>query len=371
MKKYFGIIFAICILVFALLLIFLPKKEFSENENRYLEEFPSFNLDTLLDGSFMTDLEKYVQDHFPFRNTFVNIKSNTELALGKTENNNVYIAEDGYLIEKNTAIDEHKLERISMIINSISKNAKEYNVSVMIVPTSITINQDMLPQYATQYSELDRINKIYENLENTTNINLLEELKELNETVPAYYKLDHHWTTRAAYEAYVKYINSINGNALSLENFKKEVVTNEFYGTTYSKANLYDLTPDEITTYTNKNNEFEIQYVKQNITTNSFYNKDYLNKKDKYAMFLNENQELVIVKNKTTNNNKNLLVIKDSYANCFIPFVANNFKATHVIDPRYYVKSITEYIKANDIDEVLFLYNIHTLSTDQGIFNIK
>jgi len=371
MKKYFGIIFAICILTFSILLVFLPKKDFSENENRYLEEFPSFNLDTLLDGSFMTDLEKYVQDHFPFRNTFVNIKSNVELALGKTENNNVYIGEDGYLIEKNTAMDEHRLERIAMIINNISKNAKNFNVSVMIVPTSITINEPLLPKYATEYSELDRINKIYNNTENTTNIELYEELRTLNETTPAYYKLDHHWTTRAAYEAYVKYITSINGNILPLEDFEQEIVTEEFYGTTFSKANLYDLRPDEITTYTNLNNEFEIQYVKENITTNSFYNKDYLEKKDKYAMFLNENQELIIVTNNTTTNNKNLLVIKDSYANCFIPFVANNFKTTHIIDPRYYVKSITDYIEENNIDEVLFLYNMHTLSTDQGIFNVK
>lgn len=371
MKKYFGIIFAICILVFSILIIVLPKKEFSENENRYLEDFPSFNLDTLLDGSFMTDLEKYVQDHFPFRNTFVNVKSNTELAIGKTENNNVYTAEDGYLIEKNTVIDEHRLERISMIINSISKNAKDFNVTVMIVPTSITINEEKLPKYAKEFSELDRINKIYNNLENTTNIDLYEELETLNETTPAYYRLDHHWTTRAAYEAYAKYITTIKGNVLPLESFKKEIVTNEFYGTTYSKANLYNLTPDEITTYTNSANEFEIQYVKLGQTTNSFYNQDYLNKKDKYAMFLNENQELIIVKNKTINSNKNLLVIKDSYANCFIPFVANNFKTTHVIDPRYYAKSISEFIKENDIDEVLFLYNMHTLSTDQGIFNIK
>jgi len=371
MKKYFGIIFAICILIFSILLITLPKKEFAENENRYLEEFPSFNLDTLLDGSFMTDLEKYVQDHFPFRNAFVNVKSNVELGLGKTENNNVYIAKDDYLIEKNTAMDEHRLDRISMIINSISKDAKDFNVSVMIVPTSITINADKLPKYATEYSELDRINHIYNKLENTTNIDLYNELKTLNEKTQAYYKLDHHWTTRAAYEAYVKYMNCINVNVLSLEVFEEEIVTDEFFGTTYSKANLYDLTPDIITTYTNKNNTFEIKYVKLGQTSNSFYNKDYLDKKDKYAMFLNENQELIVVTNKTTTSDKNLLVIKDSYANCFIPFVANNFKTTHVIDPRYYANSITEYIQENHIHEVLFLYNMHTLSTDQGIFNIK
>lgn len=371
MKKYFGIIFAICILVFSILLIVLPKKEFSENENRYLEEFPSFNFDTLLDGSFMTDLESFVQDHFPIRNWFVNVKSNVELALGKTENNNVYIADNGYLIEKNEAIDEHRLDRISKIINSISK-IQNVNTTVMIVPTSITINANLLPKYATEYSEIERINKIYSKLENCTTIDMTSKLDKLNQSgTQTYYKLDHHWTTRAAFEAYTSYIESIKGNTLPLRDFKEEIVTEEFYGTTYSKANLYNLLPDKITTYTNINNTFEIKYVKLNETTDSFYNKDYLTKKDKYAMFLNENQELVIITNKNISSDKKLLIIKDSYANCFVPFVANNFKTTHVIDPRYYAKSISDYIQENDIDEVLFLYNMHTLATDQGIFNIK
>ncbi|MBR5227791.1 MAG: hypothetical protein IKV94_04045 [Clostridia bacterium] len=372
MKKYFGIIFAICILVFSALLIVLPKQDFSENENRYLEEFPNFNLDTLLDGSFMKDLEAYVQDHFPFRNLFVNVKSNVELSLGKTENNNVYIADNGYLIEKNEKTEEHRLDRIAMIISNLSKSAKNVNTTVMIVPTSITINAKHLPKYAIEYSEVDRINHIYSKAENCTTIDMMSRLDELNQSgTQVYYKLDHHWTTRAAYEAYTSYIESIKGNVLPLSDFKEEVVTEDFYGTTYSKANLYNLQPDKITTYTNTNNIFEIHYIKLNETTDSFYNKEYLAKKDKYAMFLNGNQELIKINNKTINSDKNLLIIKDSYANCFVPFVANNFKTTHVIDPRYYAKSISEYIEENNIDEVLFLYNMHTLATDQGIFNIK
>lgn len=371
MKKYFGIVFSVIIIAFSVIFIVLPKEDFSENENRYLESFPMFNLTTLADGSFMTDFEKYTQDHFPFRKAFVNLKTNSELALGKTENNNVYIAKDGYLIEKNEYVDNKRLERIASMFNQIVKG-KGYTTTVMIAPTSITLNADLLPTFATEYSELDRIEYIYSKLENCNKINLYDRLKELQEqNIQAYYKLDHHWTIRAAYEAYASFMAENNMKALDLNEFKEEVVTESFYGTTYSKANLYSVTPDKITTYTNSNYTFRVTYAKTGKTTNTFYNTDYLDKKDKYAMFLDENQELVVVQNESINSNENLLVIKDSYANCFIPFVACNFKTTHIIDPRYYAKSITEYIEENNITQVLILYNIHTLVTDQGVFNIK
>lgn len=371
MKKYFGIVFSVIIIAFSVIFIVAPKESFSENENRYLESFPEFNFTTLADGSFMTDFEKYTQDHFPFRKTFVNLKTNSELALGKTENNNVYIAKDGYLIEKNEYVEEKRLTRIANMFNQITKG-QGYTTTAMIVPTSITLNADLLPAFATEYSELDQIDTIYSNLENCNTVNIYDRLKALKEqNIQAYYKLDHHWTTRAAYEAYTTFMDSLNMKALDLSEFKEEVVTDSFYGTTYSKANLYTVTPDTITTYTNSNYTFKITYAKTNKTTNSFYNTDYLDKKDKYAMFLDENQELVIVQNESIDSNENLLVIKDSYANCFIPFVACNFKTTHVIDPRYYIESITEYIKENNISHVLILYNIHTLVTDQGVFNIK
>lgn len=371
MKKYFGIAFSIIIVIFSILFIVSPKDPFSENENRYLEEFPGITFNTLADGSFMISFEKYIQDHFPLRDAFVKLKTDTELALGKTENNGVYIASDGYLIEKNTYIEDNRLNRISSMINVISKGS-DYHTTVMIVPTSITLNQDLLPKYATEYSETDRIKSIYSKLENCDTIDLYNELKELkNNNIQAYYKLDHHWTTRAAYEVYRKFINSINEEPLALDKFKEEIVSDSFLGTTFSKAALYNVTPDSITTYTNVNTKLKVTYVRSGKVTDSLYNKDYLNKKDKYAMFLDENQGLVIVENESMKSGKNLLVIKDSYANSFVPFVVNNFKYTHVIDPRYYSSSITEYIKENNIDEVLFLYNIHTLVTDQGIFNIK
>ena len=62
------VVFLAFIAILALLLIFLPRKDFSENEKRVLSEFPEFTLEHLADGSFTAGLEDYINDHFPLYN---------------------------------------------------------------------------------------------------------------------------------------------------------------------------------------------------------------------------------------------------------------------------------------------------------------
>jgi hypothetical protein len=68
------------------------------------------------------------------------------------------------------------------------------------------------------------------------------------------------------------------------------------------------------------------------------------------------NNSLVEVKTNNTNGRK-LLVIKDSYSHCFVPFALNHFEETHLVDFRYYNSSIKEYMEQEGITDVLVLYN--------------
>ena len=100
------------------------------------------------------------------------------------------------------------------------------------------------------------------------------------------------------------------------------------------------------------------------------YEESYLSKKDKYSYFLDNNHYFIEITNNEISTNEELLVIKDSYANAFIPFLVGNYKKIYVIDPRYYKKSISEYIQQKKIKNVLFLYNIKTIDNDLGIISI-
>ena len=83
---------------------------------------------------------------------------------------------------------------------------------------------------------------------------------------------------------------------------------------------------------------------------------------DKYQVFLGGNYpELKI---KTNNKNeKNLLIIKDSYANSFIPFLINDYENICAIDMRYFKEDLKEYMAENEINEVLILYNMTNFIT--------
>ena len=126
---------------------------------------------------------------------------------------------------------------------------------------------------------------------------------------------------------------------------------------------------DTIYSFQLENSNFTVEYLDK--ITNSLYNEDYLTKKDKYSYFLDNNHPFIKITNHNVNNGEELLIIKDSYANSFIPILANHYEKIHVIDPRYYNMPITDYIKDNDIKNVLLLYNVNSIDTDQGVITIR
>src|SRR5699024_3125786 len=105
-------------------------------------------------------------------------------------------------------------------------------------------------------------------------------------------------------------------------------------GTFDSKAQIYNQTPDELFVYENDVNTNVKEAIYDKETTNSIFNANYLQGKDKYSYFLNGNNSKVVVKTKV-DNGKKLLVIKDSYAHIMSQFLCENYSEVHFLDPRY------------------------------------
>lgn len=368
--KYIAIFLMGLTIVFSILLFTLPKHTFSEDENRYLEKFPKFSLETIQNGTFVKSLENYTSDHFPFRRTFLTTKYQTEKLLGKKENKDVYLGKDQYLIEKYTKMDEKNIEKIVMSLNQFKKATKDITVQLMLVPTSITINIDKLPNITLPSHQLEDLNKIINQVEGIEAIDVYSELKKGKETYPMFYRLDHHWTTYGAYYGYQAFCKKNNIEPIPLESWNQIEVTNDFNGTLYSKTNVKGYQSDTIHRLNPKQESFyEVNYVYEKKRTKTFYEEKYLTQKDKYAYFLDGNHPLIEITNQNQKTG-NLLIIKDSYANSFIPLVSEHYHNISVIDPRFYKYSITEYIAQQKIDHVLFLYNINTIEKDLGIISV-
>ncbi len=78
----------------------LRDQSFSENENRYLQQKPQISAASILSGEFEETFQNYQDDQFPFRNSWITLKTASKLALFSKDLNGVYLGKDGYLIEK-------------------------------------------------------------------------------------------------------------------------------------------------------------------------------------------------------------------------------------------------------------------------------
>ena len=69
----------------------------------------------------------------------------------------------------------------------------------------------------------------------------------------------------------------------------------------------------------------------------------------------------------TVSSERKLLVIKDSYANCFVPFMLTEFQKIDLLDARYFYDDIDVLMKSEDFTDVLFLYNVNTFAADTSL----
>lgn len=347
----------------------LPKKERSETENKPLQKMPSISAKTVFNRSYMNDLETYVSDHFAGRLGWIKSKTILETSLGKRERNGIYILKDR-LVEK---ISEPDYESIDKNIAAINKFAGENDVPVffMIVPTSAEIYADELPKNAPNPNQRDVINYVYRSFEKGVTTLDVYPVMESNRFQYIYYRTDHHWTTRGAYLAYAAAGKKMGYTPLPEDRFDIEHASDEFLGTFYSKA-LYDnIEKDTLDIWHPAEGEaahqvaITSQYGEEPKVYDSMYFREYLGVKDKYASFLGTNAPIVSIK--TENEGGKLLILKDSYAHCYAPFLTEHYSEITLVDMRYIAMSYKQLFDPEEYDQVLFLYNASSFMSDTDL----
>lgn len=370
-SKIRSILFAIIILGLSVINVTRPTKVFSSKENRYLQQFPELTLSNIFSGDFSTDFEKYASDQFIGRDNWIGLKTLSQLAMLKKDNGRVYFGKDDYLFDVESGLDEKQfhlnMEYINIFANSIGEKIK---ITALLIPTKTQVLEDKLPAYAPVIDEEKLVEQIKENLNKDIIVtDLINTFKEhANEYI--YYKTDHHWTSKGAFYAYEKYLQSIGSNPLKERDFIIDLVSDEFYGTSYRKANFYLGKPDAIHKYTGKNPiDYEIHF-NSSPEPGDLYDNSFLNKTDKYSYFLGGDKALVEI-NTSIKNGKTIVVLKDSFGNSMVPFLIHNYEKIIMLDTRYYNGSISDFVDEKDVDEVLFLYNIQTFVSEKSFIKFK
>lgn len=364
-----------CLVFFAVLIIMpiitaiLPKKTFSEMENTSLESMPKLSVKNIYNRSYMNKLEKYVSDHFAGRIGWIKVKTNLENALGKYEQNGIYIL-DNRLVERVPEPDYGDVDKTIAAVNSFAADVG-LPVFFMLVPTSAEIYADELPENAPNVNQKDFIGYVYGKLDKTVNTVDVYTAMTSNREKYVYYRTDHHWTTAGAYCAYAAAGKKMGYVPAPEEMYDVEHAGTDFRGTFYSKA-LYDgIEPDTLDFYhlAAGNSVKEVivtaEYGKEPEVYGSMYFREYLEVKDKYSSFLGTNKPVVTIK--TGSSGGKLLIFKDSYAHCFAPFLTENYSEITLVDMRYINISYKEFIDPSDYDQALFLYNVSSFITDDRL----
>jgi hypothetical protein len=368
-------VFLLFVFGFSIVNIVSPDQIFSEAENRYLATMPSFSFEKLLAGKFTEEYETYVTDQFVFRDQWTNVKTLYELSLQKKDNNGVYFGKDGYLLGKHdeALVDREQLSknflRLSAFLDRCARELGDDRVSLLMVPTSSAVLKEKLPLFATGFDEKEMLDVQKNEMQKGSFVDAFDALFKHRDN-DIFYKTDHHWTSLGAYFAYQKWCEAVNMTSLGMEELEKQVLTNEFYGTYYAKANLYTLAPDSIWTYVPKKKAaYLVTYNLGERVRDTLYDLDALKKRDRYTVFLSGNNPLVKIETDIKNGRK-ILMVKDSFAHTFAPFVVNHFEEVHMIDLRYYNMSISDYMKENGITDVLVLYNTINFAKDTHLYKL-
>lgn len=366
--KMAGIFLVFLIVAFAFNL-FSKDKEYSESENRMLAQKPVFSFTNLANGKYMKDMEDYVTDQFFMRDKWINLKVLEDLALGKKESNGVYIGKKDYLMEIPTAPNQKALDNNLDAISNFSASHPDINTVMTLIPNAAYIYDHLIPRNAPVRDQEKDIKYVMNAVSTSLNFVDLTKTMSSHKEEDIYYKTDHHWTTLGARYAFDA-LSTALGIEKPTQEYKIYPVTHSFQGTLASKSG-YDKAQDTIEIYVPQgvNTDCVVNFTDEGKKTASVYESAALEKKDKYEVFFGGNHTRIDIST-PMEGKKNLLLFKDSYANCFIPFLVPYYRNIIVIDPRYFYDDIESLISDNEITDVLFLYNVNTFLGDNSLGDV-
>lgn len=356
MKKYdkiltFSFVFIISFVM--LVNLFKTKNEFSEHENRFLQTLPEFSFNSLFRGTFTKEYENYLKDQFFARDFIVGAKTKIDYFFGKREFNDIYVGKDKELYKK-FIFNKENLEKKAAFINKVKKIFNNDRVFLAISPTKGAFHEDKLPYCAPFDDEKKAIAYIY-SLADSINIDIYDcLLNKKNDYI--FYKTDHHWTAEGAFTAYKK-IASVMG--LNLAENLISIKRDGFMGSLYSNSSFHTDKLDTFSALLPEN--YKDIKVESDGKENELFKSEFLDKKDKYRAFFGGNYGETIIKTPSPFKRK-LLIFKDSYANSLCPLLCNSYDEIVMLDERFFKSDIEDYLKKNKFDDIIFIYNITSLS---------
>ncbi len=370
-ESLIGKIFILSLFLILIINMLVPSKETSEEENRVLEQRPDLTMGSVMNGGFMEQWESYMSDQFAGRNLWRSVKVALSRFGGSKMENGVFIGKDGQLLEDISVPEDEQFSENVGAVKSFAETYEDVPVTVMLVPDAACILNDSLPAFATVEDQRQMFSMVERQLGDS--VSWIDTVSILNKqkSKKLYYKTDHHWTTQAAFYVFQEAAPAFGIEEDVSDDFVSYTVTDSFNGVLASKSgvNLDEKEKIDIYVPATGDDDVIVTYVDEAKKRTSLYDSSKLETRDKYGVFLGGNTSVIDIKTVSTSKDR-LLIVKDSFADCFIPFLTPYFREIVVVDPRYYSGTLAEIMNTYRITDTLILYSGNTFFTDNNISGV-
>ncbi len=265
-------------------------------------------------------------------------------------------------------------DRYAAVLNKaaavLGTRAKVYS---MMVPTAV---EYYLPSKYRSFSnsQRDLMRHVFGRLQSVTAVDVYQALASHKDEY-LYYRTDHHWTALGAFYAYEEFAKALGYKPNPLSAYQ-EIVIGKFWGTMYAATRSSALArhSDVVTAYkpagryTVKN----FDSAGRSAGNGAIVLEAAKNMSDKFVAFITGDHPYIrIVNDGTPRRAKKLLVLKESFGNPFVPFLAPDFQEIHVADIRNFPYGLSDFVTSHGIHEVLILNNMFSVCDKDRIRNLQ
>lgn len=194
-----------------------------------------------------------------------------------------------------------------------------------------------------------------------------------------FFKTDHHWTALGAYYAYREICTELGMDPVDIGELETRKIEG-FLGSIYNKTNSKTLesSPDTIYCYMPKvrtiarcnqsRSALNLSSLKMIDTVNPNYRGSNL-----YVCFIaGDNPYTEITTSAGTG--KSCFIIKNSYANCLVPWLCHNYDTLYILDPRHVNTtgdnrfSLEGFLGSHEVDDIIVVSHTLFAATTDNIF---
>lgn len=192
-----------------------------------------------------------------------------------------------------------------------------------------------------------------------------------------FYYTDHHWTSSAAVWAcdkvakklHTDYGYEYDGELFDKNNYDREIYKDVFLGSYGRRVTLSKAAPEDFEIlFPKKDMNFNLVMVEKNFDRTGkfadvFIDYDMLKitdyyQMDAYSSFVTLRKYVAKITNEDAmNQDKKILILRDSFGNNFAPYFSQQYGTVEVVDVSLFTGSIKSYIEESKPDMVLLLYN--------------